>query len=89
MTTQTMTPPLPAWVDALRPRTEAEAVAVRRQVEHIRARLSIVHGERPAPLATVGEVILQNSYREHVAIGAALARLDFDGVQDSTGEGMQ
>jgi hypothetical protein len=89
MSTQTMPPPLPAWVDALRPRTEAEAAAVRRQVEHIRARLSIVHGERPAPLATVGEVILRNAHREHVAIGAALARLDWDGVQDETQAGAQ
>jgi hypothetical protein len=85
----TVTESLPAWVDALRPRTEAEAMAVRRQVEHIRARLSILHGERLAPLATVGEVILRNSFREHVAIGAALARLDFDGVQDETQGGLQ
>jgi hypothetical protein len=35
MSTQTMPPPLPAWVEAIQPRTEAEAVAVRRQVEQI------------------------------------------------------
>jgi hypothetical protein len=80
---------LPAWVDALRPRTGAEAVAVRRQVEHIRASHSILYGERLAPLATVGEAVARNAHWEHFAISSALARMDWDGVQDSTGEGMQ
>jgi hypothetical protein len=89
MSAQTLTPPLPAWVDALRPRTEAEAMAVRRQVEHIRASHSILYGERLAPLATVGEAVARNAHWEHFAISSALARLDFDGVQDETQAGAQ
>jgi hypothetical protein len=77
--------PLPAWVQILRPRTNAEAERNRREIEHARAVASIRFSERPE--RRIAESLA--AHREHVAIGAALARLDFDGVQDETQGGLQ